>query len=139
MFSPTLHTTLRLRTKPRNFWQSSIMYVIGNNINRFIVSSLVCIICIIVIMFIILNNTNMTIMCFQLHYRQADIQHSSLRTMAKDVRRAMLPNNDEVLKNLSQKVRNKTINFPSATYDFASCDFQVWMEIRSLIFTGPIQ
>ena len=41
----------------------------------------------------------MTIILFrQLHYRPADIPHSSLRTMAKDVRRAMLPNNDEVLK-----------------------------------------
>ena len=40
-----------------------------------------------------------TIILFrQLHYRPADIPHSSLRTMAKDVRRAMLPNNDEVLK-----------------------------------------
>jgi hypothetical protein len=40
----------------------------------------------------------MTIICCQLHYRPADIPHSSLRTMARDVRRAMLPNNDEVLK-----------------------------------------
>jgi hypothetical protein len=41
----------------------------------------------------------MTIILFrQLQYRPADIPHSSLRTMAKDVRRAMLPNNDEVLK-----------------------------------------
>ena len=40
----------------------------------------------------------MTIICFQLHYSPADIPQSSLRTMAKDVRRAMLPNNDEVLK-----------------------------------------
>jgi hypothetical protein len=40
----------------------------------------------------------MTIICFQLHYSPANIPHSSLRTMAKDVRRAMLPNNDEVLK-----------------------------------------
>ncbi len=40
----------------------------------------------------------MTIICWQLHYRPADIPHSSLRTMAKDVRRAMLPNNDEGLK-----------------------------------------
>ena len=40
----------------------------------------------------------MTIICCQLHYRPADIPHSSLRTMARDVRRAMLHNNDEVLK-----------------------------------------
>ncbi len=33
----------------------------------------------------------MTIICCQLHYRPADIPQSSLRTMAKDVRRAMLP------------------------------------------------
>ena len=40
----------------------------------------------------------MTIISCQLHYRPAVIPQSSLRTMAKDVRRAMLPNNDEVLK-----------------------------------------
>ena len=40
----------------------------------------------------------MTIIFCHLHYRPADIPQSSLRTMAKDVRRAMLPNNDEVLK-----------------------------------------
>ena len=40
----------------------------------------------------------MTIICCQLHHRPADIPQSSLRTMAKDVRRAMLPNIDEVLK-----------------------------------------
>ena len=40
----------------------------------------------------------MTIIYCQLHYRPADIPQSSLRTMAKDVRRAMLPNNDEVVK-----------------------------------------
>ena len=40
----------------------------------------------------------MTIICCQLHYRPAGIPQSSLRTMAKDVRRAMLPNNDEGFK-----------------------------------------
>ena len=40
----------------------------------------------------------MTIISCQLHYRPADIPQSSLLTMSKDVRRAMLPNNDEVLK-----------------------------------------
>ena len=37
----------------------------------------------------------MTIISCQLHYRPADILQSSLRTMAKGVRCAMLPNNDE--------------------------------------------
>ena len=35
--------------------------------------------------------------CLQLDFKPADIKHSSLRTMAKDVRRAMLPDNHEVL------------------------------------------
>ena len=42
----------------------------------------------------------MNIICFKLHCSPADIPQSSLRTMSKDVRCAimMLPNNDEVLK-----------------------------------------
>ena len=38
----------------------------------------------------------MTFMCIQLDFKPADIKHSSLRTMAKHVRRAMLPGNHEV-------------------------------------------
>ena len=50
----------------------------------------------------------MTIICCQLHYRPADIPHSSLRAMAKDVWRAMLPNNDEVLKkSFAEGIENK--------------------------------
>ena len=61
---------------------------------------------------IILIITIKHIMCIilfrQLHYRPADIPQSSLRTMAKDVRRAMLPNNDEVLKkSFAEGIENK--------------------------------
>ena len=50
----------------------------------------------------------MTIISCQLHYRPADIPQSSLRTMANDVRRAMLPNNDEVLKrSFAEGIKNK--------------------------------
>ncbi len=34
----------------------------------------------------------------QMEFHPADIKHSSLRTMAKHVRRAMLPGNHEVFK-----------------------------------------
>ncbi len=40
----------------------------------------------------------MTFMCIQQDLKPADIKHSSLRTMAKHVRRAMLPGNHEVFK-----------------------------------------
>ena len=57
---------------------------------------------------IILIKHIITIICCQLYYRPADIPHSSLRTMAKDVRRAMLPNNDEVLKkSFAEGIENK--------------------------------
>ena len=50
----------------------------------------------------------MTIICCHLHYRPADIPQSSLRTMSKDVRRAMLPDNDEVLKkSFAEGIENK--------------------------------
>ena len=39
----------------------------------------------------------MTLMCIQLDFKPADVKHSSLRTMARHVRRAMLPGNHEVL------------------------------------------
>ena len=38
----------------------------------------------------------MIFMCIQLDFKPADIKHSSLRTMAKHVRRAMLPGNHQV-------------------------------------------
>ena len=37
-------------------------------------------------------------MCLQRDFKPADIKHSSLRTMAKHVRRAMLPDNHEVFQ-----------------------------------------
>ena len=40
----------------------------------------------------------MTFLFIQLHFKPADVKHSSLRTMAKHVRRAMLPGNIEVFK-----------------------------------------
>jgi hypothetical protein len=40
----------------------------------------------------------MHLIYIQLDFKPADIQHSSLRTMAKHVRRAMLPGNHEVFK-----------------------------------------
>ena len=40
----------------------------------------------------------MTFLFIQLDFKPADIEHSSLRTMAKHVRRAMLPGNHEVFK-----------------------------------------
>ena len=50
----------------------------------------------------------MTIICCQLHYRPTDIPHSSLRTMAKDVGRAMMSNNDEGLKkSFAEGIENK--------------------------------
>ena len=39
-----------------------------------------------------------TFLFLQLDFQPADIKHSSLRTMAKHVRRAMLPGNDEVFQ-----------------------------------------
>ena len=50
----------------------------------------------------------MTIISCQLHYRPADIPQSSLLTMSKDLRRAVLPNNDEVLKkSFAEGIENK--------------------------------
>jgi hypothetical protein len=40
----------------------------------------------------------MTFIFIQLNFKPADIKHSSLRTMAKHVRRAMLPGNHEVFQ-----------------------------------------
>ena len=40
----------------------------------------------------------MIIIYLQLDFKPADIKHSSLRTMAKHVRRAMLSGNNEVFK-----------------------------------------
>ncbi len=40
----------------------------------------------------------MILVYIQLDFKQADIKHPSLRTMAKHVRRAMLPGNHEVFK-----------------------------------------
>ena len=40
----------------------------------------------------------MTFVCIQLKFEPADIKHSSLRTMARHVRRAMLPGNNEVFQ-----------------------------------------
>ncbi len=37
-------------------------------------------------------------LCIRLDFKPADVKHSSLRTMAKHVRRAMLPGNHEVFK-----------------------------------------
>ena len=56
------------------------------------VSRIMFVICSISIIYI------MTLMCIQLDFKPADVKHSSLRTMARHVRRAMLPGNDEVLK-----------------------------------------
>ena len=73
----------------------------------------------------------MTIICFQLHYRPADIPHSTLRTMAKDVRRAMLPNNDEVLnKSFAEGIEDHCSPSACAYDDFASCFFQLWTGIK---------
>ncbi len=36
--------------------------------------------------------------CSQLDFQPADIKHSSFRTMAQHVRRAMLPNNDTIFQ-----------------------------------------
>ena len=59
---------------------------------------------------IISINHIITIICGQLHYRPADIPQSSLCTMAKDVRRAMLPNNDEVLKkSFAEGIENQSL------------------------------
>jgi hypothetical protein len=46
----------------------------------------------------ILNIYIITFVCIQLDFKPADIKHSSLRTMAKHVRRAMLPGNHEVFQ-----------------------------------------
>ena len=56
------------------------------------VSRLMFLICFISIIYII------TFVCIQLDFKPADIKHSSLRTMARHVRRAMLPGNHEVFK-----------------------------------------
>ena len=74
------------------------LLTIIHNVCKIIIISILCKIINIDIISIIHVISIMTIICFQLHYRPADIPHSTLRTMAKDVRRAMLPNNDEVLK-----------------------------------------
>ena len=52
---------------------------------------IISIICIKLVMFI-------QVIVVQLDFKPADIKHSSLRTMAKHVRRAMLPGNHEVFK-----------------------------------------
>jgi hypothetical protein len=71
----------------------------------------------------------------QLDFQPADIKHSSFRTMAQYVRRAMLPNNYTVFKN----------SFAEGTWIMCSpcvcalsdvvCGLQLSMEIKSLIFT----
>ena len=42
--------------------------------------------------------SNSCLCSIQLDFKPADVKHSSLRTMAKHVRRAMLPGNHEVFK-----------------------------------------
>ena len=82
----------------------------------------------------------MTIICFQLHYRPADIPHSSLCTMAKVVRRAMLPHIEEVFKKfLTEGMENQILPCKCALDNFSSCGLQVWKEIKSLIFSGLVQ
>jgi hypothetical protein len=52
-----------------------------------------------IIMFrVLITYTFHDFMCIQLDFKLADIKHSSLRTMARHVRRAMLQGNHEVFK-----------------------------------------
>ena len=83
----------------------------------------------------------MTFMCFQLDFQPADIKHSSLRTMAKHVRRAMLPGNHEVFKRSFaegnvQLFTPLSFVLPLMLHHAA---LQTWMENRSWIFTGQIR
>ena len=55
-----------------------------------------CELCYFIIVMVIMQI--MMLMCLQLDFKPADIKHSSLRTTAKHVRRAMLPDNHEVFQ-----------------------------------------
>jgi hypothetical protein len=73
----------------------------------------------------------------QLDFQPADIKHSSLRTMAKHVRRAMLPGNDTVYKK-SFAEGKKYLLLP-AYCAFPESSLQHLMEIKSRISTGQSQ
>jgi hypothetical protein len=83
----------------------------------------------------------MIFVCIQLDFKPADIKHSSLRTMAKHVRRAMLPGNHEVFQrsfaegNEPLPNRDPTVDLPLKLHHAAH---QRWMESRFWIFTGLI-
>jgi hypothetical protein len=58
----------------------------------------------------------MILVYIQLDFKPADIKHSSLHTMAKHVRRAMLPDNHEVFQKLSRKVLGSVEIYDIFTY-----------------------
>ena len=81
----------------------------------------------------------MHLIYIQLDFKPADIQHSSLRTMAKHVRRAMLPGNHEVFKK-SFTEGKICLSCCIKTFDrltIRPC-LQNWTASRTLIFTGQI-
>jgi hypothetical protein len=83
----------------------------------------------------------MTFMCIQLDFKPADIKHSTLRTMARHVRRAMLPGNHEVFKRSFAEgnvllPHHPIGDLPLMLHDAA---LQSWMESRFWIFTGQIR
>jgi hypothetical protein len=81
---------------------------------------------------------NMMILVYiQLDFKPADIKHSSLCTMAKHVRRAMLQGNHEVFKTSFAEGTILSIYMTFYLHD-ADTVRQSWMASRSLTFTGQI-
>ena len=84
----------------------------------------------------------MTLMCIQLDFKPADVKHSSLRTMARHVRRAMLPGNDEVLKRSFAEGNSQLLPHPTSpfTSDAASrCPSELdGKQVLDFYWTDPI-
>ena len=78
----------------------------------------------------------------QLDFKPADIKHSSLRTMAKHVRRAMLPGNHEVF---TRSFAEGDVKLPTPTpvvvlpLMLHHAALQSWMASKFWIFTGLIR
>ncbi len=74
----------------------------------------------------------------QLDFKPADVKHSSLRTMAKHARRAMLSGNHEVFKKSLAEGTPFCRDISNLYLHEADTVRQTWMAGRSLIFTGQI-
>ncbi len=81
----------------------------------------------------------MFLMSNQLDFKPADIKHSSLRTMAKHMRRAMLTGNHEVLKKIiHRRYYDNVLLHCDMNFLTLHVAMQTWMANRSLIFIGQI-